>query len=267
MSVVPGDAPACKPSGAALRSAPGVCGACVWALFVLCGCAPARVKPLPTYRWTDAQSALRTIDQRARLVHTVSAQCLMTLRRPNGESVRLDGVLVMAPPEKSVHLRAWKFNQPVFDLTLIPRGLWIESPRDEARRQALLPASLSAAKVAKVMAALGGGLLEGPDVRVIDPGGARFEIRKPLGDGQTLSEEIDRATLTVRRYRLVDPVGRVRFSLLLQQYHDLGGIVWPTRLVASSGNGDIELELREVELNAPLPEHAFDPPPRAEKVE
>jgi hypothetical protein len=37
--------------------------------------------------------------------------------------------------------------------------------------------------------------------------------------------------------------------------------------VATSGNGDIELELREVELNALLPEHAFDPPPRAEKVE
>jgi hypothetical protein len=207
------------------------------------------------------------MDQRAQSVRTLSAQCLIILTRPDGESVRLDGALVMAPPQKSVHLRAWKFNQPVFDLTLVPQGLWVETPRDEDRRQKVLPASFSAAQVAKAMSLFGGELFEGPGLRVIDAGGPRFEVRKPVGNGQIVSAQIDRATLTVREYQLRDSAGRMHFELSLERYQDFGGIVWPTRLVATSETGKIELELRDLELNAPLPDHAFDPPARAEKVE
>lgn len=242
-------------------------GRWLWAALVLTGCTSVHVEPLHTYHWTDAQSAIRTIDQRARSVRTVSAQCVMTLVRADGQSARLDGVLVMAPPQKSVHLRAWKFNQPVFDLTLVPQGLWIESPRDNAGGQALVPASLNAAQAARAMTLLAGGVPDLPGLRVMDPGGSRFEVRVPLGDEQTLREQIDRATLAVREYRLLDAAGRVRFSLLLEQYHDFGGVAWPTRMVARSEYGQINLELHDVELNAPLADHAFDPPARAKKVQ
>lgn len=262
------DAPPLQAAGRAQRR-PGssICGLCLWASLALSGCATNRAEHIPSYHWTDAQSALLVMDQRAQSVKTLSAQCLIILTRPIGESVRLDGALVMAPPQKSVHLRAWKFNQPVFDLTLIPQGLWIETPRDESRRQQVLPASLSAAQVARAMSLFGGELLEGRELRVIDTGGPRFEVRKPIGNGQIVSAQIDRATLTVRQYQLRDAAGKVRFSLSLERYQDFGGIVWPTLLLATSENGKIELELRELELNAPLPDHAFDPPPRAEKVE
>ena len=248
------------------RDAPPVQAVCV-IVSLIAGCAPNRAEHIPTYRWTDDQSALRTMDRRAQSVRTLGAECLIILTRPNGESVRLDGALVMAPPQKSVHLRAWKFNQPVLDLTLVPQGLWVETPRDPSGRQKVLPASLSAAQVARAMSLFGGELFQKADVRVIDTGGPFFEVRKPVGNGQIVSARIDRATLTVRQYRLRDAAGKVRFVLALEQYRDFGGIVWPTRLVATSENGRIELELRELELNAPLPDHAFDPPARAEKVE
>ena len=70
------------------------------------------------------------------------AASLLTLTRPDGQSVRLDAALVMSLPDHSVRLRAWKFNQAVFDLTLNPQGLWIEclrtsSTENRCHRQAL----------------------------------------------------------------------------------------------------------------------------------
>jgi hypothetical protein len=38
------------------------------------------------------------------------------------------------------------------------------------------------------------------------------------------------------------------------------------RLVAVSDGGTVEVELREVEVNPELPENAFAPPRRAEKL-
>jgi hypothetical protein len=205
--------------------------------------------------------------RRAQSVRTVSAQCLLTLTRPGGESVRLDGALVMAPQDGNVRLRAWKFNQPVIDLTLSRGELWIEVPRDDARRQQMLPASLSAAQAARALSLFGGGLFEGPQVRVKDTGAPQFEIRKSQDTGQTVRAIIDRSKLVVRQYQLIDPVGAVRFTMTLAGYETFAGIPWPTRLIATSATGKIDIELREVEINAAIPERAFDPPPRAEKVQ
>ena len=252
--------------GAALRFALGLIGAL---LASLSGCAPQPARPqmLATYRWTNATDALGIMRQRAQSVRTVSAQCLITLTRRNGESVRLDGALVMAPHEGNVRLRAWKLNQPVIDLTLNRDGLWIEAPREDSRRQQMLPANLNAAQAARAILLFGGGLLQGPDMQVIDRGGPQFQIRKRLETGQLVRATVDRATLVVRKYELLDPSGAARFTMVLSHYDKFSGVSWPTQFVATSPSGKVEIDLRQAEINTSIPQRAFVPPPRAEKVQ
>lgn len=203
---------------------------------------------------------------RASAVKTINSPCALTLTRANGESVRLDGALAMSLPDKSVRIRAWKFNTAVFDLTLTPAGLWVELPRDPDRRPQVLPASLSAAQLARALSLFGPDFFEGPKPTLSDSGGARFELAKAVEQNQTMVASVDRATLTVRQYRLLGPSTAVRFTLDLLQYQEFDGLAWPTRLVALNNGSRIDLELRDPQLNAALPPQAFVPPRRAEKL-
>lgn len=240
---------------------------CLLALSGLftCGCTQQH-ENLPTYQWTDDATALRILRDRAQAVKTVSAASLLTLTRPEGQSVRLDAALVMSLPDHSVRLRAWKFNQAVFDLTLNSQGLWIEAQKDRQAGQSLSPAGISAAQLARALSLFGGTVFEEPGVRVIDTNGPTFQVQKRLDDDQTLTAQVDRATLTVRQYQMADVSGATRFTLTPGDYRNFNGIVWPTRLIARSEHGRIEAELRDVELNSALPPAAFVPPRRAEKA-
>jgi hypothetical protein len=64
-----------------------------------------------------------------------------------------------------------------------------------------------------------------------------------------------------------DPAGVLRLRLALSDYRLVNETPWPTRLNARSGDGRIEIRLKEVELNQQLPPSAFKPPRRAEKHE
>ena len=236
-------------------------------LLLLVGCAHRPPQEnLPTYPWTDAPTALRAMAKRATQVKTINSPCALTLTRPNGESIRLDGALAISLPDKSVRIRAWKFNTAVFDLTLIPSGLFLELPRDPDRRPQVLPASLSAAQLARALSLLGPNFFEDPKPQTRDPGGPRFELSKPIEQGQTMIASVDRATLTVRQYRLLGPSTALRFTLDLAQYRDFHGLPWPTRMVATNNGSRIDLELTDPQLNVPLPPRAFVPPRGAEKV-
>ena len=233
-------------------------------LLHVVGCAHQH-ENLPTYRWTDDHTALRILAERSRSVRTVSASGFLTLTRPDGQSVRLEGPLVMSLPDRSVRLQAWKFNQKVLDLTSTPRGLWIELPQDESRRQRVLPARMSAAQFAHALSLFNGEVFE--KARVADAGGPRFEVRKSLDQGQTLIAVIDRATLTVREYQLTDPAGVVRFTLTADRYiMQPAGIPWSSHMVARSDSGRIDMDLREIELNGELPPTAFVPARGAEQM-
>ena len=203
--------------------------------------------------------------ERAAGVKTLSAQCRLTLTRPGGESVRLDGAVVMEPPGR-LRLRAWKFNQAVFDLTLTPDGLWVMTPGDEGRREKVLPASLSAAQFGREWAVLNGGFFLEPDLAA---GGDRkwLDVRRRTGDGRSVLCRVDRATLTPRRYEMRDPAGKVRFRLALSDYEVVAGVPWPMALAARSGDGRIDVRMKDVELNQELAPSAFRPPRRAEKRE
>ena len=228
------------------------------------GCAPSH-PPLPIYPRMDAQATLRRLAQRSATVRTVSAACLLTLTRTNGESVRLDGAIAMRVPS-DVRLQAFKFGQKVFDLTLTAAGLWLETPEDPERRSQILPAGTSAAQLARGLSLFGGHAFDGRDVEVTESSDQTLVVRKPLEGGQTMTATVDRPTLTVREYRLFDPQGRRRFSLKLDEYRDFNGIVWPTRLIAVSEGGRINADLSDVTLNGELPAAAFVPPRRAQRV-
>jgi hypothetical protein len=92
----------------------------------------------------------------------------------------------------------------------------------------------------------------------------RFRQKRP--DGTSLVCDVDRRTLTPRLYFLVDPQDKTQFTLRLDQYamtrNGEKEVPWPRRIVALSSSGRIEVELREVDLNADLPAGAFAPPRR-----
>jgi outer membrane lipoprotein-sorting protein len=203
--------------------------------------------------------------ERARAVKTVSGRADLTLTRPDGQTVQLDGAVVMEPPEK-LRLRAWKFGQAVFDLTLTPDGLWVLAPRDAGRREKVLPASLSAAQFGREWAMLNGRFFLEPDLSASTEG-KWLLVRRRLDDGRSVMCRVDRATLTPRRYEMRDPQNRLRFRFGLSDYRLFDGIPMATKLAARSGDGKIDIRLKEVELNGELAPNAFRPPRRAEKHE
>ena len=235
------------------------------AAIIVSGCAshPKPEANLPTFGNVDHATALRILDERARAVKSLSARSALTLTRADGQAVRLDGAVVMAPPDR-LRLRAWKFNQAIFDLTLTPEGLWVVAPDDPSRRQKVLPASLSAAQLGREWALLSGSFFGETGLVVRDEKGTLAVSRK-LDDGRTVVCDVDRRTLTPRRYRMFDPAGRARFTLALGDYGVFNGIAWPTRLDARSDEGRIGVKLSDVELNGELAPNAFKPPRRAEK--
>jgi outer membrane lipoprotein-sorting protein len=213
------------------------------------------------------EEAMRVMAVRARKIRAVNSECSMTLTRPNGESVRLDGAVALSVPDKQVRLRAWKFNQAVFDLTLTRSGLWLEIPSDSIRRTQILPAGLSAAQLARALSMFGPDIYEEPRAQIRDDGRKTLEIAEQLDGGQTLTVRVDRTTLTARQYTISEG-GRMKFSLVLSGYEnrELEGIVWPTRMTATNDGSRIDVELRNVQINTPLPPAAFVPPRGAEKV-
>jgi outer membrane lipoprotein-sorting protein len=234
-------------------------------LVILGGCAsrPRPASNLPVFGEVDHATALRVLDERARAVKSLSARSVLTLTRPDGQTVRLDGAVVMAPPDR-LRLRAWKFNQAIFDLTLTPDGLWVVTPDDPSRREKVLPASLGAAQLGREWALLSGSFFGDPGLAVRDDRD-KLLVSKSLEDGRSVVCDVDRRTLTPRRYRMFDPAGRARFTLTLGDYGVFNGVAFPTRLDARSDEGRIGIRLNDVELNGELAPNAFKPPRRAEK--
>lgn len=235
------------------------------ALLAAGGCARRAASPLPTYEGLDDVAALRVLAGRAEAVKTLAAGCDLTLTKPDGQTVRLDGAIAMEPPGK-LRLRAWKFGQAVFDLTLTPDGLWVMAPQDPGRREKVLPASLSAAQFGREWAMLNGRFFLQQDLSTSTEG-RWLIVRRTLEDGRTVVCRVARATLTPRDYAMRDPQGRLRFRFALRDYRLVDDTPWPMKLAARSGDGRIDIRLKDVELNQELAPSAFKPPRRAERHE
>lgn len=233
----------------------------ICALAIVAGC--ARRESIPVYPDLSTPRALQILAERSRSVKSVSAQALVTLTRPDGQTIRLDAALVMRPPD-AARMRAYKFGQAVFDLTLSPDGAWMLAAQGE-RRERIAAAGSDAGRLTREWLRLLTGLFDDPAIVTEDQRGSLI-VREKRPDGTTVVCHIDRSTLTARRYELLDEHGRKRFTLTLSDYADFHGVVWPRRIDALSDAGRILIELRDVEINEALPEAAFHHPARAEKL-
>jgi hypothetical protein len=230
----------------------------------LVGCASSK-EALPTYpRMSDAES-IHAIASRAAKTKAVTSEGMITLRDSAGQTVRLDCVIVMRLPNE-LRLRAWKLGQAVFDLTLTSQGAWLIAPEDPERRAQVQTAGMSAAKLARTWSVLAGGFFDDPNVKTVKSSGSQLTVSKADESGTTIFCEIDRRTLTPRKYRMIDDKGATRFTLTLDRYAPFDETVWPRRVVAISDRGEIDIDLKEIEINGEIPEQAFKPPRRAEKL-
>jgi hypothetical protein len=230
------------------------------------GCAPKQpVEATPAYPLMNAAESLRIVGEHARRVRALSGEGLITLTRPDGESIRLDAALAMRPPERA-RIRAWKFGRAVFDLTVTPEGVWVVSPEDSKRREQIRSAGVSAGQLARTWAVLSGGFFDEGGLKTELTDGRMLVRREASGGEPAVVCEVDRRTLTPRKYSMLDDRGATRFTLTMDRYRQFGDVVWPMRLVAVSDGGTVEVELREVDVNPELPGAAFTPPRRAEKL-
>jgi hypothetical protein len=232
-------------------------------LLALNGCA----QRLPAHAWAGPDDALETLRQRAESVRTLQSAARVVLARPDGETVHLDAALIAGFPDH-LRLRAWKLGQTVFDLTWTPGGLWVDARREEGTdEQAGL--SPTAAEFAAAWSLFDPGFFsaEFASVRAPDAGPIVMIERRPSLDraGATVLCEVDRATLTPRRYTVLGPSGVSRATLTLDRYQSFDGIVWPTRIEARGPGGSVVVFIDSARFNETLPERAFVPPAGAVK--
>ena len=230
--------------------------------LLFAGCATRSEDKLPTVTWRDHDEARKILTERVEAVRTVTAEGLITLVRPDGESVRFDLAMVR-DRDRGVRMRAWKLGRAVFDLTMTrDGGVWLLTPDDPSLKQKVRTAGVSARQLLNAWEMFNG--------EFFTTGGGRFEDR-PGGMLRNATKnafcDVDRRTLTPRRYGLTDDAGKLRFELELSDYREIAGVPFAHRYTAKSREeGEIRIALRDVELNTELAPAALKPPRRAEKL-
>lgn len=240
--------------------------AAVLSLALLAGCAAP--EPIAQYPSLSTDQSLAVLRNRSAAIHDVAAQGLLTLTRPGGQTVRLDVALAMQPSDRA-RLRAWKLGQAVFDLTATPAGVWTIEPSPAPHTTNTRPSESTfdptAAAATRQWLALLGGAFDWSSAAVeVRP--FRLIVRQRLPNGAILSCSIDRHTLTPRQYSVWTGSNRPAFTLTLTDYATVNGIPWPRQIIAASRSGTVQLDLRDVQINAGLAPAALRPPRRAVRV-
>jgi hypothetical protein len=226
------------------------------------GCA----SPLPKYPALSASASLQTIADRLESVHTISSRCEMTLTDADGNSVQCEGALVAErAAQPRFRLRTWKFDQAMFDLTVADGQTWIATPPDPEIRERLKDLQkVQADRIAESVWLLGPDYFRHAQPLETESSASRLVVIGRALDCDVMCE-IDRGTLTLRRFSVIEDAGDVRAEVQLGEYRIINQIPWPTRLNVAGKPGAIDLRLTEIELNGALPEDAFKPPARAVK--
>lgn len=235
--------------------------AAVIACVVLAGC--AKPSPLPTYKRMPLEPSLDVVRTRSAALERVSGQGTITLENPDRDAVRLDAAFALAPPGQA-RVRAYKFTQAVFDLTLSDRGLFVFIPRERGKPGDLLNATRGAAGAIRQWLAFFSGQIDASGASVTEDA-KTITLSRPQPDGLTLTTTIDRPTLLVRSQTLTDSSGTRRFELTFDRHRDFAGTLWPARIVAWSERGTITIETGDLQPNV-VADGAFTPPPRAVEV-
>ena len=230
-------------------------------IALLVGC--AQHEHLPPVAWHTDADALHSLADRATRVHTVTAQGLLTMQQPNGQSVRLD-IAMVRDNARHLRLRAWKLGRAVFDFTVTPDGVWLLMPDDPSIRDRVSKARSGVTKLADTFSILDGALFSNPKAVLRDTG--KMLICTALIDAMQVHCEIDRDTLVPRTYIIKDDQGIDQFKLALAGYHMIGDLPFAELYTATSDMGTMIISLNDIELNTDLAPAAFIPPHRAEKV-
>ena len=235
----------------------------VWLIAIWCvaGCTTSLPthESLPRHPLVDDRSLIAAMSQEFHSIHDVAAQGELHLTEANGDHVTLDVVMAVRPPREA-RMRAYKFGQAVFDLTMTPAGVWLLTNDPHAAKL-----QVTGAQFGRSMTLLSGELLDQPGLTMTDENELLILTRNDAGE-PTVRCTIDRSTRTIRRYELLDDQGKVRFSLTQSQFVDQNGIDWPRRIIAISDRGTIDISLVEVNINEGLPPDAFVPPHRATRL-
>ena len=215
---------------------------------------------LPTYPPMSDAEALATIADRLALIVTVSAECDLALADDRGQRVNLEGVLLAEPPGR-LRLRAWKLGRAVFDLTVVDGKAWLMALDEGPNARGPAGEAPPARRVSQAFDLLGPLFFRcahaagGDGVTLVARGSA-------LGRGDVVCE-IERLTLTPRRFVVPGREGSAPSTLRLDEYEVVGSTVWPMRWHLQGATGEIVVRVRELELNGRLPAEAFTPPARA----
>lgn len=221
---------------------------------------------LPTYPWVDRAHALQLLAERSSQLRTLSSPCRIVLADANTGPTQLDGAIVARSPG-FLRLRAWKFSQPVLDITLTPDGLWLfSSQRDEPSAGHSAPfASLTAQQLRQAWSLVTGGMPLDDWTWNEDTARAVLTIRQGWESGGSIDCTLDRDTLTLRRCTVRRSSKAAELQLTLDRYRAIQAIAVPTRVTMRSDHGAITILLDEPSLNEELSPAAFDPPRRAVK--
>ncbi len=209
---------------------------------------------LPIYPSVHPQVTLDMMAARADRLHALTAAVDAKLTRTDGQSIRLDGAMAIRQPDH-LRLQLWKLSRTTFDLTVRPDGVWLwqDPSSPPARAFPWLATPLT-----------GGNLFRSPSSRRLEDG--LLTITRELDHDVTLHAVIDPVTQTLRECRAMrggDELGR----MILDAYRVMDGHTIPTRWILRGSDGEIELVLRDIELNGLLGARAFDPSPRAVRLE
>lgn len=221
----------------------------VLALGTFAGCAKP---PLPTYPPLSLDDARPIIAQRTPNAFTLSGQLRL---QDNSRSIQLDAALVVQQPDR-LRLRAWKFGQAVFDLTIRPDGVYVFSGRKEMNVSALRQIADS---VNSWLALLGS---IPADAQLHHQTRDEWVFERQIGPARVLTY-LDRPTLVVVRHEIFDQQTR-RAMIELSNYALNGDTPWPGRIVISESRRRIEVRTASVRFDAAPA--AFEPPKRAERL-
>ncbi len=238
----------------------------VLAVLIAASALGACTSTLPTYPVLSDADALIVIAERQASVRSLTAECDLDLTDGQGQRISLDGVLVAEPPGK-LRLRAWKFGHAVFDMTLTDGHGWVMVPEEgpaEVGAHRLDVANIPAKTVGDALALLGPSYFRTAKQHA---GDAATLIARGRALGRDDVEcEIERSTLTPRRFVVGDAGDAAASELLLDEYATVNTIAWPMRMRLRSPSGEVMVRIRELELNGEIPAGAFTPPARAKAL-
>lgn len=225
---------------------------CSMIVAVIGGCGST----LPRYAWSGHDAAMADLAARGEAVQSVSGSCAIYMQASAGGGASLDGAIA-ARDGSHLRLRAWKFNHAAFDLTLTPDGLWLMMGAGDDDEQP----QISAEHIASAWSLLSGDFFH--TAEEVSSTSREHIVRGRDAAGATVRCIIDRRTLTPTRFDYIDSTGTARASLQLQRYRDVDGHLWPMRMAFDSDEGSIVIIMRDIEINAEVPDAAFRPPARA----